>query len=91
MATQIYYFSRSGFTKLAAKGIAEKLKGSVIKLSDGDSYKGIFGFIKGGFRAVTKKDVTLDGIYTNLIGLINHNKSRNTTKWLKEYVGRIYR
>ena len=33
----------------------------------------------------------LKEIVTNLIGLVNTDKSRNTTGWLRNYVSRIYK
>lgn len=65
--TCIAYFSEVGNTKIAVDHLAGKLKAETVELVDKTSYKGFFGFLRGGFRASTRKKAELDSsIYTQI-------------------------
>ncbi len=53
----VYYFSRTGVSEAMAKKLAENLNVKAHKLDDGMNWNGMFGFIKGGFYASTKKSI----------------------------------
>ncbi len=67
MSTVIVYFSKSNNTKTGAKFLAEHLKAHMIELIEKKARKGLYGFIKSGFQAVTKKCSELTGDPWNLI------------------------
>lgn len=60
MKTCIAYYSKIGNTKIAAEYLAEKIGATTIELNDQTNYKGVIGFIKGGFKASTGKKTKLD-------------------------------
>ncbi len=60
MKTCIAFFSRDGSTKLAAEILAEKLKADLIELIDPVNYRGVIGFLRGGFRASSGVSAKLD-------------------------------
>ncbi len=53
--TAVYYFTRTGTSESLAKEIANRKKAEINKIEDGKNWKGVFGFIKAGFYASTKK------------------------------------
>jgi len=53
----VVYFSRSGKTREIAKKLSSKLDTNVFEVTDDKNWKGIFGFIRGGFYASFDKDV----------------------------------
>lgn len=57
----ILYYSKDGNTEYAAKYLAGKIDGTIIKLLEKKDRKGIFGFIKSGFQAINKKSSKLQG------------------------------
>lgn len=63
MSTKIVYFSRSGTSKMVAVKIAGRLGAELLEVKDQMNWRGIIGFIRGGYYASTNKSVefTLDG------------------------------
>lgn len=55
----IVYYSKNGNTEIAAELLAEKYQGRIFILEEKCRRRGLFGFIKSGFQAVTKKQSTL--------------------------------
>ncbi len=65
MNNKVVYFSRSGNSKRVAGKIAEKLDCGKVELTDNVSWKGIFGFFKGGFYSLNQKitEISLEDDY----------------------------
>ena len=61
----VAYYSRSGKTKIVAKKIAEKLGADCEEIIDKTNYKGIFGFIKGGYTAAKHKSTNIEPLKHN--------------------------
>ena len=59
MSYKVVYFSRSGVSKRVAEKIAKKLSCSSIEITDNMNWKGIIGFLKGGYYAARNKDVEI--------------------------------
>jgi flavodoxin len=57
MSLGIMYYSRSGNSKRIAEKLASFLNAKTFELKEEVSYKGIFGFLKGGFYAGKHKRV----------------------------------
>jgi flavodoxin len=56
MACAVVFYSRGGNTKIAAEEIAKLKNATVFELKEKrGSRKGVFGFVKSGFQAITKK------------------------------------
>lgn len=55
----IVYYSKNGNTEIAAELLAQKYKGRIFILEEKYRRKGLFGFIKSGFQAATKKQSVL--------------------------------
>ena len=53
MASCIVYYSLSGNTEYAAKYLGDKLGAEVFGVEESEKRKGVFGFIKSGFQAVS--------------------------------------
>lgn len=69
MKTCIAYFSEVGNTKIAVDHLAGKLGADTVELDDKTSYKGLIGFLKGGFSASTRKKAKLDPtVYMKISG-----------------------
>ena len=66
MNNKVIYFSRSGNSKRVAEKIAGKLDCGTVELTDNISWKGIFGFFKGGFYSLTQKitEISLENDYS---------------------------
>ncbi len=60
MKIKVVYFTRTGNSKRIAEKISEKLLCDAIELKDTMNWKGVFGFIKGGYYAVKKKAVSIN-------------------------------
>ena len=67
MNYKVVYFTRTGTSKRVAEKIANKLSCEVVQITDNMNWKGILGFIKGGYYATRKKDVDIK-IHGNLAG-----------------------
>lgn len=52
----VVYYTRTGNSQRLAEEISIKLHGIKDQIKSENKYKGISGFIKGGFRAVRKKE-----------------------------------
>jgi flavodoxin len=48
MKTAVFYYSRTGKTKVTAEALAEKISGELIQIEDLKSRKGIIGWLKAG-------------------------------------------
>jgi len=55
----IVYYSKNGNTEIAAELLAEKHKGRMFILEEKGRRKGLFGFLKSGFQAASKKQSVL--------------------------------
>jgi protein involved in ribonucleotide reduction len=60
MSYKVVYFSRTGTSKRVASKIGNKLSCEVVEITDGMNWKGILGFIKGGFYATANKEVNIE-------------------------------
>ena len=59
MNYKVVYFTRTGTSKRVAEKIANKLSCETIEITDDMNWKGIIGFIKGGYYASKNKDVDI--------------------------------
>lgn len=55
MKKVVLYFTRTGNSKRIAEKIAEKLECDTVKITDNVSWKGVLGFIIGGYYTITEK------------------------------------
>jgi flavodoxin len=62
---KVVYFTRTGTSKRVAEKIANKLSCETIQITDNMNWKGILGFIKGGYYASKNKSVDIK-IHGNL-------------------------
>lgn len=60
MKYKVVYFSRTGTSKRVAQKISNKLSCDIIEITDGMNWKGILGFIKGGYYATANKNVNIE-------------------------------
>ncbi len=58
MDIQVFYYTRTGRSEKIAKKIAAQYSVSANKIEEDTSYKGVFGFIKGGAKAAKKEVVS---------------------------------
>lgn len=65
MSYKVVYFTRTGNSRRVAEKIAKALSLEAIEITDDINWKGVFGFLKGGYYATQNKDVTIK-IPTNL-------------------------
>ena len=59
MKYKVAYFSKTGTSKSVAEEIGKKLSCEVVQITDNMNWKGIFGFIKGGYYSVKNKEVEI--------------------------------
>ena len=59
MNYKVIYFTRTGTSRRVAEKIANKLSLEAMEITDNMNWKGIFGFIKGGYYASTNRDVKI--------------------------------
>jgi len=59
MGYKVIYFTRTGSSKRIAEKISAKLSCDVVQVTDNMNWKGVFGFIKGGYYASKNKDVDI--------------------------------
>lgn len=59
MSYKIVYFTRTGTSKRVAEKLASKLSCETVVILDDKNWKGIVGFIKGGFYASQNKSVDI--------------------------------
>jgi len=57
---KVIYFTRTGNSGRAAEKIANALSLEAIEITDNMNWKGIFGFLKGGYYASTNRDVKIN-------------------------------
>jgi len=57
---KVIYFTRTGNSRRAAEKIANALSLEAIEITDNVNWKGIFGFLKGGYYASTNKEVKIN-------------------------------
>jgi flavodoxin len=55
MKMLVLYYSRSGRSRTVAQAIAQKLKADIQEIIPLKGYKGLFGFIRGGYQATRGK------------------------------------
>lgn len=62
MSRKIFYYSRTGNCATVAHTYSKNGEGLLVQIKDKpeDRYWGVFGYIKGGFHTVTKKEVSYD-------------------------------
>ncbi|MBU3182340.1 flavodoxin family protein [Clostridium psychrophilum] len=65
MNYKVVYFTRTGNSKRVAEKIANELSCDTIQITDDMNWKGILGFIKGGYYASKNKHVDIE-IHGNL-------------------------
>ena len=58
MSIQVIYFSRTGTSEGIAKDLAMHLDLELYQLQDDMNWRGIWGFLKGGYYAAKNKPVT---------------------------------
>lgn len=63
MNNNVFYFSRTGNSERIAKNISEKLGCPMTRLTDDVSWKGILGWLRGGFYSIRgkKTKVSIEG------------------------------
>ena len=59
MNYKIVYFTRTGTSKRIAEKIAEELCCDIIEVTDNINWKGILGFLKGGYYSSKNKEVKI--------------------------------
>ena len=59
MNYKVVYFTRTGTSKRVAEKIANKLSYEAIQITDNKNWKGILGFIRGGYYASKNKNVDI--------------------------------
>ena len=59
MSYKVVYFTRTGTSKRIAEKIANKLSLEAIQITDNMNWKGVLGFIKGGYYASRNKPVDI--------------------------------
>lgn len=55
MSNRVIYFSRSGKCKMVADKIAQELNCGTSEITDNVSWKGFFGFMRGGFYSLNQR------------------------------------
>jgi len=70
MITHVVYFTRSGTSQRVAQQLAQQLNLPLVTVTDNHNWKGIIGFIKGGFYSSNNKPVTI----TTSEPLANHDE-----------------
>lgn len=60
MAKKVFYFSRSGNSKRIAEKITAKLNCGMTEITDDVSWKGIFGYMRGGYYSITGKTTRIE-------------------------------
>ena len=61
MSSGIFYYSRSNNTRTGAQILAQKCNGELVELLETKGRRGMTGFLKSGFQAVTGKKSELQG------------------------------
>lgn len=59
MRILVCYYSRTGKTRAAAEAVAAELSAEVAEIREDRPRKGLGGFLRSGFEALTRKTVTL--------------------------------
>ena len=62
MKTLIVYYSRTNTTKEIANKLQKELDCDIEEITDGDKYKGKFGFIRGGMNATMGRASDIDPV-----------------------------
>jgi len=57
MNYKVVYFTRTGNSKRVAEKIANKLSCETIQITDNINWKGILGFLKGGYYSSKNRNV----------------------------------
>ena len=66
MKILVVYYSRSGRSRIIAEAIAQKLKADLQEIIPLKGYKGLFGFIRGGYQATRKKNPAIQPLGRDL-------------------------
>jgi len=66
MKILVLYFTRSGRSRKVAENIAQGLKADIEEIVPLKGYKGLFGFIRGGFQATRGKTPAIKPLDKNL-------------------------
>ncbi|MCB2291799.1 hypothetical protein LGK97_18975 [Clostridium sp. CS001] len=59
MNYKVVYFTRTGTNKRIAQNISSKLSCEAIEITDNMNWKGVLGFLKGGYYASKNKNVDI--------------------------------
>lgn len=59
MNYKVVYFTRTGTNKRIAQSISSKLSCEAIQITDSMNWKGVLGFLKGGYYASKNKSVDI--------------------------------
>lgn len=59
MNYKVVYFTRTGTSKAVAEKIANKLSCESVQITDNINWKGILGFLKGGYYSTKNKNVDI--------------------------------
>ena len=60
MNYKVVYFTRTGNSKRVAEKIANKLSCEALQITDNMNWKGVFGYLKGGYYASLNRDVDIN-------------------------------
>ena len=66
MKSAVVYFSRTGNVKKVASKMAEIVKGDLKEIVCLESTAGVYGFIKCGFQAATKKEARIAQMFDDM-------------------------
>lgn len=61
MSIAVVYYSVSGNSRYVARKLAKRVHAKLIEIAETDPIRGVFGFLKGGFRAVTNRYPSIEG------------------------------
>lgn len=59
MKCKVVYFTRTGTSRRVAEKVAKKLSCEVIQITDNMNWKGVLGFLKGGYYSSTNRNVDI--------------------------------
>lgn len=65
MSVLVVFYSLSGNSKKVAEKVAELTGCDIVEIKEKVSRKGVFGFLKSGYEAITKKSLPIEDIDIN--------------------------
>jgi flavodoxin len=68
MSCRVFYFTRTGNSKRVAERIAEKVECGISEITDDISWKGLLGWLRGGFYSLQGKETNISISETGDIG-----------------------